>query len=260
PTPSPNNPTPPKDTLDTPPSPKPDETPTSPDKSPETTPNPQSTLESNTQTTQGKDSPSLSTKADKLQDSPSLAEGDKGGGYQNTPAQKDTPAQNQTNTKTSNFSEIYKKREAIKHEINELKESYFSPQATTNYEPQRKAKIEFLSDKKRQKIEWQMHELSEQEKQLKRELYSSHKILKDLHAQGKSEEILDALSQSLQNPNFCENAIKYKYANYPKDSTGKIILDLPHAQEYYHLASLESKNNTLLRIARKNIESNYDIA
>ena len=281
------------------PSPTPDKTP-SPDKSPETTPNPQSTLESNTQTTQGKDSPSL-------------AEGDKGGGYQNIPATpKDTPtpkdtltqnqnpneptmpnpkyepslfdsepskantppkdtlekstptsndlaAQNQNNTKTSNFSEIYKKREAIKHEINELKESYFSPQATTNYEPQRKAKIELLSDKKRQKIEWQMHELSEQEKQLKREIYSSHKILKDLHAQGKSEEILDALSQSLQNPNFCENAIKYKYANYPKDSTGKIILDLPHAQEYYHLASLESKNNTLLRIARKNIESNYDI-
>ncbi|MGX2973371.1 PBECR2 nuclease fold domain-containing protein, partial [Helicobacter sp. T3_23-1059] len=40
-------------------------------------------------------SPSLSTRADKLQDSPSLAEGDKGGGYQNTPAQKDTLTQNQ---------------------------------------------------------------------------------------------------------------------------------------------------------------------
>ena len=69
---------------------------------------------------------------------------------QNQNLSKDTPAQNQTNTKTSNFSEIYKKHEAIKHEINELKESYFSPQATTNYEPQRKAKIELLSDKKRQ--------------------------------------------------------------------------------------------------------------
>ncbi|MGX2972574.1 hypothetical protein, partial [Helicobacter sp. T3_23-1059] len=48
-------------------------------------------------------SPSLA-EADKLQDSPSLVEGDKGGGYQNTPAQKDTPTPKDTPAQNQNLS------------------------------------------------------------------------------------------------------------------------------------------------------------
>ena len=162
--------------------------------------------------------------------------------------------------KSTDFKNLFNQREKIKAELDELEKEFYVEKPANLDTPATKAKINFLSKKQKEKMDYKRYELTEKIKTLTNELNQSHEMLKMLKNLGASEQMSEAVLKNLLNPNATETPMKYRYKDYPKNERGELdFKNKLEALEYTAKMSAEIENNNFLKIARKKLEQGINI-